>query len=132
MEESIFEYGNNAINSDELIINVPECIFIGDDFFTIAHYIFQFPPYFGRNWNAFEECIKDYHWLEKEKYIIIQHDNFPEIREDMNIYMRILKRAVLYWRNVQKEGDDYSFLKHKFRVVFPVECKEKINEILNS
>ncbi len=132
MKENIFEYKSNDIKNDELVINVPECIFTIDDFFTIAHYIFQFPSYFGRNWDAFEECIRDYHWLETERRIVIKHDCLPEIREDIKLYLEILYDAVLYWRDVEKRGDDYSFLKHKFRVVFPVECKEKINEILNS
>ncbi len=31
----------------------------------------QFPPYFGENWNALDECLTDLEWLPAEAYILV-------------------------------------------------------------
>jgi hypothetical protein len=38
----------------------------------------QFPYYFGRNWNAYEECLGDLAWLGRPPYTIFI-TNLPEI-----------------------------------------------------
>jgi Barstar (barnase inhibitor) len=32
---------------------------------------FQFPSYFGENWNAFDECITDLEWLPADAYVLL-------------------------------------------------------------
>lgn len=41
------------------------------DFFDEISSAFQFPLYFGENWNAFNDCITDLDWLEAEVYIVL-------------------------------------------------------------
>jgi RNAse (barnase) inhibitor barstar len=31
----------------------------------------QFPLYFGRNWDAFDECISDLEWLPAKAYVLV-------------------------------------------------------------
>jgi RNAse (barnase) inhibitor barstar len=31
----------------------------------------QFPLYFGRNWDAFEECMSDLQWLPANEYVLV-------------------------------------------------------------
>lgn len=34
----------------------------------------QFPLYFGRNWDAFEECMADLQWLPAKTYVLVISD----------------------------------------------------------
>jgi RNAse (barnase) inhibitor barstar len=55
----------------------------------------NFPEYFGRNWDAFDECINDLEWLEEE-YILLVFYNFfktlPENEEIFDILLDILPK----------------------------------------
>jgi hypothetical protein len=31
----------------------------------------QFPPYFGENWDAFDECLNDLDWLHTDAYVLM-------------------------------------------------------------
>lgn len=63
--------------------------------------LLQFPDYFGHNWDAFDECIRDLEWLPASGYVIIwdHFERFAELeQEDWKIALSILERAVDYWR----------------------------------
>lgn len=34
----------------------------------------QFPEYFGRNWDALDECLRDMSWLPAKGYVLFLHD----------------------------------------------------------
>jgi len=34
----------------------------------------QFPHYFGRNWNAFIDCVQDLEWLPSSAFVLIIRD----------------------------------------------------------
>lgn len=82
----------------------------------------KFPDYFGYNWDALDECLKDLDWLNATD-IIIHHEKNIIINEiDFKIYIEILADAVLYWNN-----DGACTL----IVGFPIEYKEKIEKYLH-
>jgi hypothetical protein len=41
------------------------------EFFKECSAALQFPPYFGENWDAFEETINDLEWLRGDAYTIL-------------------------------------------------------------
>ena len=59
-----------------------------------------FPGYFGWNWNALSDCLRDLNWLPAGGYLIII-DNAPQLlssdTEDQHTLFRILSRAVHHW-----------------------------------
>lgn len=34
----------------------------------------QFPPYFGENWDALDECLADLEWLRAQAYVLLVSD----------------------------------------------------------
>jgi hypothetical protein len=34
----------------------------------------QFPDYFGMNWDALDECLRDLEWLSGEGYVLFIHN----------------------------------------------------------
>ena len=42
-----------------------------ESFLRMAAAAMNFPDYFGRNWDAFEECITDLEWIEKRPRVLI-------------------------------------------------------------
>ncbi|GIH21343.1 hypothetical protein Raf01_95150 [Rugosimonospora africana] len=61
-----------------------------------------FPGYFGWNWNALSDCLRDLHWLPADGYLIAV-ENAPRLLssrvEDRQRLFRILLRAVHHWTN---------------------------------
>ncbi len=56
------------------------------------------PSYFGRNWDALEECLKDLSWLPPGD-ILLQHGDMPfgPGGENRDIYLAILRDVTAHW-----------------------------------
>lgn len=81
----------------------------------------RFPNYFGRNWDAVNDCLNDFMWIE-EKNILIVHDSSISLSEkDFDIYVDILHDTILSW---------LSDTDHTLRVVFQTDYKEIIERFI--
>ena len=60
----------------------------------------RFPSYFGHNWDALEECLRDLSWLGDRPRVVIVHEAFPfsSAGEALAIYQSILADAVAVHR----------------------------------
>ncbi|MEU8299697.1 barstar family protein [Micromonospora sp. NPDC048909] len=59
-----------------------------------------FPGYFGWNWDALSDCLRDLNWLPADGYLIVV-ENAPRLllssAEDRHALLRILSQAVHHW-----------------------------------
>ena len=72
-----------------------------EDFLREAAEVMSFPAYFGQNWDAFDECIRDLSWVPAQKYILIydRPDIFAKAQpEQWQIAQEILQSASQYWQ----------------------------------
>jgi RNAse (barnase) inhibitor barstar len=119
-----------GINSEEALL----------DAISIA---LRFPDYFGRNWNALDECICDLSWLRPGDVILI-HKDLPlaNNRASLSIYLSILRNAVENWNTKgsnliyasperwDTSGERKLLVKRKFLVTFPRETKDIVERVL--
>ena len=75
------------------------------------------PSYFGRNWNALLDCLRDLHW-RTEVAVLLVHEELPTLTDaELELYLEVLADAVEHWR--LRGG-------HQLRVQFPVDTAAKV------
>ena len=81
----------------------------------------QFPAYFGNNWDALEECLRDLSWLAAGN-IEICHLDLPLSPggQDQRTYLQILQSAAAFWT---KNGE------RRFEAVFPTAVQAELRSI---
>ncbi|MBW3570984.1 MAG: barstar family protein [Gemmatimonadetes bacterium] len=59
----------------------------------------DFPAYFGYNWDALSDCLKDLAWVQ-ERRVVLVHASLPRRlgEADLKTYLDVLADAVLDWR----------------------------------
>ncbi|PMR58870.1 hypothetical protein C1A38_22540 [Verrucosispora sp. ts21] len=86
-----------------------------DDIFESFSDAFNFPSYFGWNWPALSECVRDLRWIPADHYVVVVEDAprvLPESVEGRREFFRILARAGRHWAspyNSQSSGKPSSF-----------------------
>jgi hypothetical protein len=77
----------------------------------------RLPKYFGRNWDALDECLRDLAWLGDVERVVIVHEGLPFARggDHLPIYLDLLRDVV----NERKSGANPSL-----EVVFPSAIRE--------
>lgn len=102
-------------DATELIVYLPK-VQGKEELLKVLGAIFSFPDYFGFNWDALSDCLRDFNWIEK-KGIVLVHNEIPELDDQsLRIYLEILIDTVQDW----KEGEE-----HYFKVLFPKSNKIK-------
>jgi RNAse (barnase) inhibitor barstar len=64
----------------------------------------DFPDYFGRNWDALEECLADLEWLPAKGYILLITDAahvLPDDEAEYETFLEILRDAGEAWGSGQ-------------------------------
>jgi hypothetical protein len=121
-----FKYVDNdsaeEARADSLAAIVPPGITNTQQLLKILFERLKLPSYFGFNWNALEECLRDFHWINEHNVILIHKDLPVLIHTDTKIYLDVLDECVRHWR--AKEG-------HNLEVIFPKAYRPEIERISN-
>lgn len=75
-----------------------------EEFLTVVAQALKFPGYYGRNWDAFDECIRDLEWLPARGYVLVldEYERFAQRDpESWNIALAILKEAANTWTSTE-------------------------------
>ena len=100
------------------VANIPASVRSKQKLLRILADHLQFPSYFGNNWDALEECLRDLSWLPTGDIEIHHRDiPLPPGSQDRRIYLQILEAASAFWAtsNVRR-----------FESVFPADCQAEV------
>jgi hypothetical protein len=67
--------------------------------------VFEFPDYFGENWDAFDECINDLAWLPASHYVACFAEADKVLRDserDFGTLVSILASAADNWASTDR------------------------------
>lgn len=80
-----------------------------------------FPAYFGENWNALFDCLRDFHWTDKRSIVLV-HEDVPSIPDnELKVYLETLRDAVSDWKTDEP---------HELIVVFDERSQDAIANAL--
>lgn len=71
------------------------------DFLRVWSEVAVFPPYFGRNWDALDESLRDLAWAPAQGYLVLYDKvtHFAAARPDeFAVALDILQTAVEHWQ----------------------------------
>lgn len=71
-----------------------------DGVFSQFSTAFKFPAWFGWNWNALSDCLRDLAWLPADRYLVVIEEPVQLLAEDSSYrqdVFRILAKAAKYW-----------------------------------
>ena len=131
MHNDIFEY-SYIPNNHALYLNIRPKIANKNELYDA--YSLYFPDYFGRNWDAFWDCVCDFSW-ESSYHIYIVHTDVPLLEQPaaLQTYLEILCDAICSWKNYPlSNGFDPRVVLHELHVVFPENCRETVEPIMRA
>ena len=104
------------------IVNGAKCKDLRSTIAQIAS-AFQFPDYYGKNLDAFDECINDLEWLTESNYaIVIENSNLLMAKDtqDNKLYLiNMLDEVSNEWSGVSNyKNDDIFRRKADFKVIY--------------
>lgn len=81
----------------------------------------SFPAYFGENWNALFDCLRDFHWTDKRSIVLV-HEDVPQIPGDeLKVYLEVLRDSVADWKPDEP---------HELVVVFNEKSRDAVADAL--
>lgn len=92
-------------NAAALVVRVPLAARGKEKLLGVLAGSLRFPQYFGWNWDALEECLRDLSWLKGVRQIVIVHEGLPfSPREgQLSTYLGILVDAMAL-RRAEPDG----------------------------
>lgn len=103
--------------SDDFVAVVGLGIRTREKLFDVLRRELRLPDYFGKNWDALSDCLRDLSWID-ERRVVIEHMDLPQLDEkDLAIYVDVLAECVQDWKAVDH---------HQLVVVFPAAVRETV------
>lgn len=120
----LFVHDINAYHPDDaFMVRLPAGIKNRDHLLTLLYGLLMLPGYFGFNWDALYDCLRDYNWLDK-RLIVISHEELPSLdKQDLKVYLEILADSCLDWKPDEE---------HRLEVVFPKSLRVEILSLLGN
>lgn len=109
--KSPFEFTDHVDGgSDDFVARIPLHVLTTPALLSALAAQLQLPSYFGHNWDALSDCLRDLHWVARRNVVLV-HAEVPRLpAAELQRYLDVLAHAVASW-----QPDDA----HALRVIFP-------------
>jgi RNAse (barnase) inhibitor barstar len=95
---------------------------------------YQFPYYFGENWDALDECINDLSWMPATSYLTVVSDAdlvLSEAPSQFRTFAELLGSAGREWSEQGDSKRPWAPLPHPFHVVLQVGSSTSAKRLAN-
>ncbi len=118
----VFGSQHDYLTANDFVLSLPRGIQDKKTLLSQYSRAGRFPEYFGNNWDALTDCLRDFSWI-KQSRILIVHDDLPlaDNEKELLTYIKILDTAVKLW----KKGGQ-----HKLVIVFPQEVEANVARLI--
>jgi hypothetical protein len=118
-----FTFGDSRVvqaESGSLVVSIPRNITGVRQLLGELSQRLSFPTYFGFNWNALSDCMRDFHWVS-QRNIFLVHEDLPALsNNDLLQYIEVLEESVRSWKTNKN---------HSLVVMFPESCRKRMEQI---
>lgn len=121
-----FQFGHSAPNrTPAIVVAIPPGIATKNALLEQVASLLDFPEYYGVNWDAFEECMRDLSWLPPG-IVRLVHEDLPLDGDPKGqaIYAAILAGAI------DKHRASGSAEDRDLEIVFPVGARDRVELLL--
>ncbi|HOY59215.1 MAG TPA: barstar family protein [Verrucomicrobiota bacterium] len=117
---TFIEPGATPTEADSLVAVVPRGIADAKQLLEVLYQRLNLPGYFGFNWDALSDCLRDFHWV-KQRNVVLIHEDLPTLTStDLVNYVEVLEECVRSWKPNEN---------HRLVVMFPESCRERIERV---
>lgn len=117
----IFNLDDVSSEQNTFVARIPAGVFTKEDLLNTLARELHFPNYFGQNWDALADCLRDFDWIETRQVVLL-HEALPQLNDDdLKTYIEILIFCVSDWSAGEK---------HELIVIFPDEAQKHIEAII--
>lgn len=117
LQATLFHPMTIDFGANDFVARIPADLGSRGKLFEALRQELKLPTYFGDNWDALADCLRDLSWLGQRRVYII-HADLPRLpRDDLANYIDLLAACVSDW----KADDD-----HELVVVFPDAARHEI------
>ena len=94
-----FQFSDAPPPAGAMVIDIPAGVTRKRALLGVLSRELFFPGYFGWNWDALEECLRDLHWLGASRTIVLRHHDvpFPADSPHRALWLAIARDAAVLW-----------------------------------
>lgn len=70
---------------------------LSNDVFGVLAKSLDFPEWFGRNWDALEDCLSDLSWRQARGYVLLFRDFEALDQDQLGILIDVLASSAEFW-----------------------------------
>ncbi|MGH2483438.1 MAG: barstar family protein [Candidatus Limnocylindria bacterium] len=98
LKSTVFQFGDEPSPDEGQVVGAIGEVLSKPDLFRAIAAALAFPGWFGWNWDALHDCLRDLSWMPAVP-VVIYHATLPGLpMDDLSIYLDILSDAARFWQ----------------------------------